>query len=228
MEQPGDQLKSYERDTRRHYQDDEVAKQYHEQFAEFSLRNITHLLVAKAEQRAVGRLLSSIRNDVTSIADIPCGTGKMVTFMGTMAVPAFGGDVSGSMLRIAKESARHSAPNMRFIRLDITRMPFPDGAFDAVVCLRLLHRVPTDVKKAALKELRRVTRRYAVVSYGLETVWHALRRRLRTVVSRGNTIPYGLTPSAMQTLFTEAELRVARKVSPLPMLSAEEIALLVK
>jgi SAM-dependent methyltransferase len=42
------------------------------------------------------------------------------------------------------------------LRLDVTRLDLPDGAFDAVVCSHVLEHVPDDA--AAMRELRRVTR----------------------------------------------------------------------
>ena len=220
---------SYEHDTRRHYQSDSVAREYHEQFAApLSLRNLTHVVVASAEQRAVGRLLASIRNDIVLVADVPCGTGKLIPVFHKLSLSALGGDVSAPMIRIARRLAHAAGGSMSFARLDITRLPFPDEAFDAVVCLRLLHRVPPDVRATALRELHRVTRRYAVVSYGIGTTWHALRQRLRALVSPGRTIPYPIPRITVDREFTDLGWRVARKLSPLPVISAEEIALLVK
>ena len=229
MGQPGDNIKSYERDTRQHYQQDTVARQYHNQFASgLSARNLSHLLVAKSEQRAVERLLSDIRSDIAFVADVPCGTGKLVPVFQRLSLTALGADVSGSMLRIAKELARDTAPAMRFTRLDITQLPFADQTFDAVVCLRLFHRVPREVTIAALRELYRVTRRYVVVSYGVETAWHSFRQVLRSLITPGRTIPYPIQRAQVNPFFTGLGWQIRRKLSPLPVLSAEEIALLVK
>lgn len=40
------------------------------------------------------------------------------------------------------------------LRLDITRLPFADGTFDAVLCSHVLEHIPDD--RAAMRELRRV------------------------------------------------------------------------
>jgi SAM-dependent methyltransferase len=42
------------------------------------------------------------------------------------------------------------------VRMDITDIPYPDGAFDAIFCSHVLEHVPDDL--AAMKELRRVLR----------------------------------------------------------------------
>jgi SAM-dependent methyltransferase len=43
------------------------------------------------------------------------------------------------------------------LRLDVTRLDLPDGAFDAVICSHVLEHVPDDA--TAMRELRRVTRK---------------------------------------------------------------------
>jgi ubiquinone/menaquinone biosynthesis C-methylase UbiE len=221
--------KDYESETRRHYQEDRVAREYHEQFAaQPSLRNLSHVLVAKAEQRAVQRLLSRIRDDILTIADVPCGTGKLLPIFDSLALPAVCGDVSGAMIRIARDVAGASGGKVSFSRLDITRLPFRDGAFDAVVCLRLLHRVPPPIRQAALAELHRVSRRYVVISYGISSVWHTIRQWVRGIGGSPTTIPYPVSRREIKTLLREFGWTTDSRISPLPILSAEEIALLVK
>ena len=220
---------SYEADTRRHYQDDEIAQAYHAQFTTgLSPRKFKHVLVAKAEQRAVRRLLEGFGNTISTVADIPCGTGKLLPVLHALPITFVGGDVSASMLRIARAGARAMGGSGRFVRLDITHLPFAAGQVDVVVCLRLLHRVPHEVKTAALREMLRVSRRYAVVSYGVDTLWHALRQRARGLVGGGSTIPYPLARAGLDDFFGTLGWEVLKRVSPLPVLSAEEIALLVK
>jgi ubiquinone/menaquinone biosynthesis C-methylase UbiE len=220
---------AYEEETRRHYQDEDVARSYHAQFAAgMSLRRLSHVLVAKAEQRTVRRLLEVVRSEVTRVADIPCGSGKLVPVFRGLSMPLVGGDVSAAMMRIARAGARSEGGQSAFVQLDITHLPFREAAFDAVVCLRLLHRVPDEVKTNALQELFRVTRRYAVVSYGVTTLWHSLRQRIRRVLGSGPTIPYPMPRRMVENWFRTLGWSLVKRVNPLPILSAEEVVLLVK
>jgi ubiquinone/menaquinone biosynthesis C-methylase UbiE len=229
MDEKRDANQAYELETRQHYQREKIAWEYHRQFASiWSLRNLSHVLVAKAEQRAIRRILLRIRSELSLAIDIPCGSGKLLPVFGELSVPTIAADVSSQMLAIARTVADSCTSSVHFARLDITALPFSDETFDAAICLRLLHRVPTVIKKAALRELRRVTRRYAIVSYGVETRWHSYRQRFRSLLSQKSSIPYALNPNESENLFLNAGFELLTRVTPLPLLSAEEIAVLVK
>jgi ubiquinone/menaquinone biosynthesis C-methylase UbiE len=229
MDEQRDTNQTYEHETRQHYQRDNIASEYHRQFASmWSLRNLSHVLVAKAEQRAIRRILRRIRSELSLIADIPCGSGKLLPVFGELSLPTIAADVSSQMLSIARTLVSSGSSSANFARLDITALPFGDDTFDATICLRLLHRVPNAIKRAALLELRRVTRRYAIVSYGVETRWHTYRQRLRSLFAHGSSIPYPLAWNDCEKLFSSAGFDLAARITPLPVLSAEEIALLIK
>jgi len=56
--------------------------------------------------------------------------------------------------------------HIRFMRQDVMHTDFPAGAFDAVICNRLIHHYPTSrLRRGALRELARVTKGVLVVSY---------------------------------------------------------------
>ncbi len=58
--------------------------------------------------------------------------------------------------------ARGGISTLQVVRGDVTRLPFDKGAFDVATLLEVLEHVPDTA--AALAELRRVTRRFLVVS----------------------------------------------------------------
>jgi len=228
-DRPSPARASYEKETRGHYQDENVARTYHEQFAAgFSLRRLSHVLVARAEQRAVRRLLEAVRSEFATIADVPCGTGKLSPVFRDLGVSVVGGDVSAAMMQIARADNRTERSYSGFVRLDIVRLPFRARTFDAVVCLRLLHRIPDEVKVLALRELLRVTGHYAVVSYGIANAWHTLRQQLRRSLVGGSTVPHPIPSGRVKDFFGGLGWRVVKRLRPLPILSAEEIVLLVK
>jgi ubiquinone/menaquinone biosynthesis C-methylase UbiE len=219
---------SYEVNTRRHYQDEKTAREYHDQFTRWSLRHLSHGLVASAERRAVRRLLESIRHQVTDAIDVPCGTGKLVPVFRKLGLSAIEGDVSAPMMVFAREQVRRAGLSSPFVRLDITALPFASACVDVVVCLRLLHRVPLDVKVAALREMFRVSRRFAIVSYGVASRWHNFRQAIRMRFARTTSVPEPLDQAGIERLLYSTGWHAVRGARPLPVLSAEEIVLMTK
>lgn len=94
----------------------------------------------------------------TRVLDAACGTG--IVARRAVGVVGPGGrvaalDLNEGMLRVAERCARdEGAAGIAWHRSDITRMPFPDGEFDTVLCQQGLQFFPD--KTAALREMARV------------------------------------------------------------------------
>ncbi len=113
------------------------------------------------------------------ILDIGSGPGFLAAEMMSEVGPSgqiSGIDVSEHMLAMARErcSRLGAAPTVDFQLADATKLPFPDGSFDAVVSTQVYEYV-ADVD-AALEEARRVLRaggRLLVVDTDWDSiVWH--------------------------------------------------------
>ena len=101
--------------------------------------------------------------DGDSALDICCGTGELTLALASAArdLRVTGLDYSSEMLAVAKAKAFEKAKasgkaNIDFIEADATRLPFPDGVFDAAAVGWGLRNVPD--LDATLAELYRVVR----------------------------------------------------------------------
>jgi demethylmenaquinone methyltransferase/2-methoxy-6-polyprenyl-1,4-benzoquinol methylase len=65
-----------------------------------------------------------------NVLDVACGTGDMVVELQKHGCNVTGVDLSKEMMAIA----RQKAPAATYMLADAERLPFPDGAFDAVTC----------------------------------------------------------------------------------------------
>jgi SAM-dependent methyltransferase len=145
-------------------------------------------LVASRERSAVLRFLNEIPHQ--SVVDIPTGTGKLAKVFSKLSCDVVALDISEEMLGVAKASfAQAQHTRVVFDCCDAEELPrrYP-GPYDVCVCLRLLHRVPTDIKVRILDGLARVAR-HTIVSFGLK-LWH---EPLRSVARRA---VFGTRPDA--------------------------------
>jgi ubiquinone/menaquinone biosynthesis C-methylase UbiE len=91
------------------------------------------------------------------ILDAGCGNGRYSRYILRRADPdalIAGFDLSQSMLKRARR--RLHSPRVHHVAADLTRLPYPDGYFDAAVCGWVLEHLPDPAP--GLRELARVLR----------------------------------------------------------------------
>lgn len=161
--------------------------------------------VDAAERRLVWHVVADLE-PCDSVLDVPCGTGRFLPIFDAMIDQVIGADVSEEMLNLARASVGHG-PGERpvpCLAADARSLPFPDGSFDLVFSMRLLHRVVENRERIkVLAELTRVSRRWVLFSFYNRRTWSGLRDRLRGRYS-------GETRRAIAAEVAEAGLRLER------------------
>jgi demethylmenaquinone methyltransferase/2-methoxy-6-polyprenyl-1,4-benzoquinol methylase len=121
--------------------------------------------------------ISGIREKVVRVADashdskvldVATGTGKQAFAFAKRGYAVYGVDLSEDMLRVANRKNRY--PNAKFQVADATNLPFEDEHFDVSCISFALHDMPSAVRKKALEEMARATKRggmIVVVDYAL-------------------------------------------------------------
>jgi SAM-dependent methyltransferase len=175
----------YERDTRGFYQDEATAQRYHDMYAApRGWRNLPSRVVANNERRVVRSALTRVPH--RSALDIPVGTGKLAGVFASLGTRVVAADVSPSMLKRAEaEFSKAGHGHATFQVADAAELDdFEDGAFDVVVCLRLMHRVPSALRMRMLRQFARIAP-HTIVSFGIENGFHGMRRSLRAAIFGG-------------------------------------------
>ncbi len=86
-----------------------------------------------------------------AVLDLGCGCGVPTAAILADRFRVTGVDVSD----VQVERARKLVPRASFLRADMTEVEFPEGAFQAVVCLYSLIHVPLAAQRPLLRKLRR-------------------------------------------------------------------------
>jgi SAM-dependent methyltransferase len=162
------------------------------------------------------------------ILDIPCGTGILGKLFYSFPFQIVASDISLEMMELAREEY----PADRLIdcvQSDITRTGFPPNSFDCVVVLGFLHRVPRDIKRAALREVSALTKRVVIITCSVDSSLQRLKRKFLAIV-KGSNLP-APCPAPLREIIVVCEaagLKVVRSSMVVPFLSAEAMLVLEK
>ncbi|MFB4301263.1 class I SAM-dependent methyltransferase [Actinomadura sp. NTSP31] len=85
---------------------------------------------------------AQLTRDAGPVADLGCGPGHLTGHLRSLGCDAFGADVSGEMIRIAR--AAH--PGVRFDQVPMTEVDVPDGSLGGVLAwYSIIHTPPEEV-----------------------------------------------------------------------------------
>jgi SAM-dependent methyltransferase len=216
----------YQHETKAHYQSAEVADAYHAAFAgPGGWRTLRGRVVAAREKAMVAQFLQRIPH--RRILDLPAGTGKLAPVFAALRAAVVACDVSAAMLEIARrEYPAAGCADVDFRICDAEEITRTLGQrFDVAVCLRLLHRVPSDVRSRILAELA-ASADHAIISMGIETGYHRARRQLRNFVFGDGTDPLCYESLRAVEAQLKAHFQILARKSILPGVSQEMIYLL--
>lgn len=216
----------YERNTRLAYQDDRIARAYHDLYASRTdWRSVPARVVARGELRTIEDVVRRVPH--RRVLDLPVGTGKLAGLFAALGSDVVASDISANMLKLAEaEYARIGYQRVSFSINDaIDLSAFGRGQFDLVVCLRLLHRVPSALRKAMLAQFALVAP-CAIVSYGIDSAFHKARRYLRAAAFGGHPRARCSCSEAQAWAEIESAFDVIDSAWVAPWLSQERVFLL--
>jgi len=159
----------------------------------------------RREVRCIARALAGVPRG-GRVLDLPCGTGRLLPDLVGMGYRVTAADASHHMLQRAREHIGQCAPehDVSFCVSQAANTAFDDGAFDAVVCNRLLHHFrEAAARRGCLEELRRICRGVVVASFFRNLAVDAWLTRLRNAV-RGHRA-HDRIPVSLQTFFADAQ-----------------------
>src|SRR2546421_67974 len=140
-----------------------------------------------SQKRIVIELLGDARG---RLLEAGCGPAVMTPELLAMGFETHGGGLSGGVIRRARQRmAGHPLEKRaRFARGDVERLQFPEGCFDAVLCMGVLEYLPT--YSVALREIARVLKPGGTVVLTVPnhaSAYHVMRSSYRNLRRRHAT-----------------------------------------
>ncbi len=182
------------------------------------------------EQQAISELLdlASAQQQVKSVLDLPCGTGRISELLVKRGHEVTCADISNEMLDVARERLSAYSPGASdYAIMDIYNIDRPDNSFDCVTCIRLFQHLTSDERARALTELGRVSRRYVIVNVMYTSFYYGILRALRKALNR-YAPRYTSSKGEIQRETAAASLRVVKSIFPQPGYQGNLVLLLEK
>jgi ubiquinone/menaquinone biosynthesis C-methylase UbiE len=104
--------------------------------------------------RALGELVADLGPG--RVLDVGCGPAYLAPLVAARGASYVGVDYSARMVARARPRAAETAGLV--VRADATHLPFADGTFDSVIASAVIGLLPAGARRAALREVARVTR----------------------------------------------------------------------
>jgi len=158
------------------------------------------------------------KSKITRLLEIPVGTGRFLKYYNNVE-EITGVDISSEMLEVANKN--NSNLNVKLMVGDAFNLEFENNYFQHVVCFRLLHLIPPEMRKALMLELSRVADEKIIIQVYmdkkftlLERITNKLRSILKKFYSQSSFKPwshiqsYGLSETEFKLLVDSASLYI--------------------
>ncbi|MBV6700906.1 class I SAM-dependent methyltransferase [Kitasatospora aureofaciens] len=116
------------------------------------------------------------------VADLGCGPGRVTAYLARLGLAAFGVDVSGEMVALA----RRAYPELRFTHGSMAVLDLADGTLGGILAWYSVHHTPPAQLPAMFAEFRRVLRPGGHLLLG----GHAGDAHLRPAEAYGHPVSY--------------------------------------
>lgn len=177
------------------------------------------------EQRTVNYFINRYNLKELAFLDIPCGFGRFSPLFLKHKVKLTSADISHAMVSRTRENLRNIEGHKDYLVASVRELPFKESSLDATFTARLLHHNFTrDERINILKELRRISRRYVIVTMYRYALFHKLTRRIRGL----KRIIIMLSDEEMENEIKKSGLSVVEKKILMPIFHSQVFLLLEK
>ncbi len=193
-------------DANEHYKDDNVAKNYDDvRFSSAAGRVFNNL-----EQATVVKAFSSLQPG-TTIADIPCGTGRLAEPLLEHGFKVHGMDISEEMLSVARERVARFGDRFTTEVCDAKTLDRSHPQYDGVLCARVLMHFPLEEQIKFLRGVAQITTGPILINQSYSTPYLRFRRKVKRWLRHQPPARYPITNAEISRLLKESGLKEVRR-----------------
>ena len=168
----------------------------------------------RAEMNLIRRTLPYL-TETRTILDAPCGVGRATIMLSRMGYALTAADLGEGALAVARREVTKAGVNVAIDKEDLCCLSYADRGFDAVLCFRFFHHLPTpEHRDEIVRELCRVADRYVLISYLSPWSPTSAKRLLKKALGVGQQSVQNITPlSEVESYFARHGFSLVKDVA---------------
>lgn len=197
-----------------HYKSRAVAADYDaSRFSSLSGRVFNRL-----EKRTVTKCFSRLPKGST-IADAPCGTGRLAGALLEAGYKVHGLDISEAMLDVARQRLGSYGKNFTCEVADLKKHPPGEPICNGALCARVLMHFSLDQQIELLTGVAQLSRSVVVINQSLDSGYQRFRRRLKRWLGNQAPARFPVSDKDIRILLEKSSLREVKRYRLLPLVS---------
>lgn len=194
-------------DANTHYRDSRVAESY--DAIRFS--SLPGRVFDSLERRTIRKAVCSFVPRDATIADIPCGTGRLAEPLLDAGYRVHGMDISPEMLNIARNRLRRFGDAFSFEVADAAKLDRSHVQYDAVLCARVLMHFELPEQIEFLRGVAQLTSGVVIVNHSLSAPYQRVRRLLKRLLRHAAPARFPVTSRQIDRLLSQGGLEEVRR-----------------
>lgn len=182
----------------------------------------------KAEMALIRRALPMLTGAET-ILDAPCGVGRATIMLAQAGYVMTGIDLGEGALKLARKAVKEANVSATIEKQDLVKLGYADKQFDAVLCFRLTHHLPTPQhRNEIIGELCRVAKSYVLISYFSPWSFTSAKRMLKKKLGIKQTVQNVTSLNEIQRHFNRHGYRLLKDLAQFQFARSLHLAVFVR
>lgn len=161
-----------------------------------------------------------------SILDAPCGVGRATIYLAQKGYATTGIDLGDGALKIAREQVALAGVTAQIDKGDLLNTPYSNHHFDAVLCFRFFHHLPTPThRQQIVRELCRVSQRYVLISYLSKWSATSIKRQLKERFTGKKSLQHQSTLTELKGYFETQGFQLIQDFAQTPLVHSLHLAI---